>query len=180
MLSKDLFEVFCSNRNIKDSTIKSYRSAVLKYESFHRMAMEDLVGEAIMDEESMVPLKKRHVKKRLLDFRDFLLGSDLSIGTVRTYFSRIKTFYRHFEIELPILNGISLDEVYLSSYGDLPTKSDIRRACEISSLDFLAVILFISSSGCAKAETLSLTVGDFVRATDDYHDGIPFMMFCIP
>ena len=44
MFSKDLFEVFCSNRNINDSTIKSYRSAILKYESFHKMAMEGTVA----------------------------------------------------------------------------------------------------------------------------------------
>ncbi|MDO5820091.1 MAG: integrase [Methanobrevibacter sp.] len=162
---------FCKSRNIKNSTIKSYRSAILKYESIHNMAMEDLIDEAIRDEESMVPLKNRHIKKRLLDFRAFLLDSDLSIGSVRTYFSRIKTFYRHFEVELPYLNDIGLKEEYLSSYGDLPTKRDIRRVCEISCLDFLAVILFISSSGCAKAETLSLSVGDFIKATGDYHDG---------
>jgi integrase len=133
--------------------------------------MDDLIDEAIIDEESDVPLKNRRIKKRLLDFRAFLLDSDLSIGTVRTYLSRIKTFYRHFEVELPYLNDISLDEEYLSSYGDLPSKKDIWRACEISSIAFRAVILFISSSGCAKAETLSLTVGDFIRATEDYHDG---------
>ena len=170
MISKDLFEVFCSNRNIKNSTIKSYRSAILKYESFHKMAMEDLIDDAIRDEESMVPLKNRNIKRRLLDFRAFLLDSDLSINTVRTYFSRVKTFYRHFEIELPYLD-IKFDNDYLSSYLDLPTKKDIMEACSISRLSFKAVVLFISSSGCAKAETLSLAVGDFVRATDDYHSG---------
>ena len=174
MVSKDLFLGFCTNRNIKDSTIKSYRSAILKYESFHERPMDDLIDEAIIDEESAVPLKNRRIKKRLLDFRAFLLDSDLSIGTVRTYLSRIKTFYRHFEVELPYLNDISLDEEYLSSYGDLPSKKDIWRACEISSIAFRAVILFISSSGCAKAETLSLTVGDFIKATEDYHDGGSF------
>ena len=171
MVSKDLFLGFCTNRNIKDSTIKSYRSGILKYGSFHERPMDDLIDEAIIDEESAVPLKNRRIKKRLLDFRAFLLDSDLSIGTVRTYLSRIKTFYRHFEVELPYLNDISLDEEYLSSYGDLPSKKDIWRACEISSIAFRAVILFISSSGCAKAETLSLTVGDFIRATEDYHGG---------
>ncbi len=170
MVSKDLFEVFCSNRNIKSSTIKSYRSAILKYESFHKMAMEDLIDDAIRDEESMVPLKNRNIKRRLLDFRAFLLDSDLSINTVRTYFSRVKTFYRHFEIELPYLD-IKFDNDYLSSYLDLPTKKDIMEVCSISRLSFKAVVLFISSSGCAKAETLSLAVGDFVRATDDYHSG---------
>ena len=171
MLMNDLLEVFCSDRNIKNSTIISYKSAILKYESFHKIAMDDLIGEAIEDEERGIPLKDRRIKRRLMDFRAFLLGSDLSIGTVRTYLSRIKTFYRHFEVELPYLNDISLNEEYLSSYGDLPTKRDIRRACERSSLDFKAVILFMSGSGCAKAETLSLTVGDFIKATEDYHDG---------
>ena len=171
MISDDLFTAFCSNRNIKDSTIKSYRSAILKYESFHKRSMKDLIDEAIKEDESLIPLKNRRIKTRLLDFRAFLLDSDLSIGTVRTYFSRIRTFYRHFEIELPYLNDISLNEEYLSSYGDLPTKNDIWRACDISSIAFRAVILFISSSGCAKAETLSLTIGDFIKATRDYHNG---------
>ena len=32
-----------------------------------------------------------------------------------------------------------------------------------------AIILFMSSSGTAKAETLSLTVNDFINATNEYH-----------
>jgi integrase len=135
------------------------------------MDIGSLMDEAIVEEDEGIMLKNRKIKKRLLDFRSFLLDSDLAISTVRTYFSRIKTLYRHFEIELPYLNDIKCDGEYLSSYDDLPTKSDIRKACDISSLDFIAVILFISSSGCAKAETLSLTVGDFIKATEDYHDG---------
>ena len=171
MSSEYLFEGFCRNRNIKDSTVRSYRSAIRKYELFHGMDMGSLMDEAIVEEDEGIMLKNRKIKKRLLDFRSFLLDSDLAISTVRTYFSRIKTLYRHFEIELPYLNDIKCDGEYLSSYDDLPTKSDIRKACDISSLDFIAVILFISSSGCAKAETLSLTVGDFIKATEDYHDG---------
>jgi len=170
-MSDELLKRFYLNRNIKDSTVRSYRSAIRKYELFHDMAMESLMDEAIDEEEKGIPVKSRKIKNRLLDFRSFLLDSDLSISTVRTYFSRIKTFYRHFEIELPYLNDISFDGVYLSSYDDLPTRDDIRRAYDISSLDFIAVILFISSSGCAKAETLSLTVSDFIKATEDYHDG---------
>lgn len=59
MISDYLFLGFCTNRNIKDSTIKSYRSAILKYESFHKMAMDDLIGEAIKEDESLIPLKNR-------------------------------------------------------------------------------------------------------------------------
>lgn len=171
MMSEELLKRFCSNRNIKYSTLKSYRSAIAKYEFFHDMDMGSLMDEAIVEEDEGISLKNRKIKGRLLDFRSFLLDSGLSISTVRTYFSRIKTFYRHFEIELPYLNDIKFDEEYLSSYYDLPTRGDIRKVCSISSNAFRALVLFISSSGCAKAETLSLTVGDFVKASDDYHDG---------
>lgn len=171
MISEELLKRFYSNRNIRYSTLKSYRSAIAKYEFFHDMAIESLMLEAIIEEDEGIPLKYRKIKNRLLDFRSFLLDSGLAISTVRTYFSRIKTFYRHFEIELPYLNDIKFDEEYLSSYYDLPSKGDIRKACSISPLDFRALVLFISSSGCAKAETLSLTVGDFVKATHDYHEG---------
>lgn len=171
MMSEELLKRFCSNRNIKYSTLKSYRSAIAKYEFFHDMDMGSLMDEAIVEEDEGISLKNRKIKGRLLDFRSFLLDSGLSISTVRTYFSRIKSFYRHFEIELPYLNDIKFDEEYLSSYFDLPTRGDIRKVCSISSNAFRALVLFISSSGCAKAETLSLTVGDFVKASDDYHDG---------
>lgn len=171
MMSEELLKRFCSNRNIKYSTLKSYRSAIAKYEFFHDMDMGSLMDEAIVEEDEGISLKNRKIKGRLLDFRSFLLDSGLAISTVRTYFSRIKTFYRPFEIELPYLNDIKFDEEYLSSYYDLPTRGDIRKVCSISSNAFRALVLFISSSGCAKAETLSLTVGDFVKASDDYHDG---------
>ena len=171
MMSEELLKRFCSNRNIKYSTLKSYRSAIAKYEFFHDMDMGSLMDEAIVEEDEGISLKNRKIKSRLLDFRSFLLDSGLAISTVRTYFSRIKSFYRHFEIELPYLNEIKFDEEYLSSYFDLPTRGDIRNVCSISSNAFRALVLFISSSGCAKAETLSLTVGDFVKASDDYHDG---------
>ena len=171
MMSEELLKRFCSNRNIKYSTLKSYRSAIAKYEFFQDMDMGSLMDEAIVEEDEGISLKNRKIKSRLLDFRSFLLDSGLAISTVRTYFSRIKTFYRHFEIELPYLNDIKFDGEYLSSYYDLPARGDIRKVCSISSNAFRALVLFISSSGCAKAETLSLTVGDFVKASDDYHDG---------
>ena len=58
MINDDLFMVFCTNRNMKNSTIKSYRSAILKYESFHERSIEDLIDEAIIEENDSIPLKK--------------------------------------------------------------------------------------------------------------------------
>ena len=170
MMSNDLLMDFCKNRNLKLTTVKTYSAAIRKYESFHNNSIKFLINEAISDENTYIPLKNRRIKKRLLNFRNYLIAN-YSINTVRTYFSRIMAFYKHFEIELPYLNDIKFDNAYLSSYLDLPTKKDIMEVCSISRLSFKAVVLFISSSGCAKAETLSLAVGDFVRATNDYHSG---------
>ena len=102
MTSGDLFNGFCNSRNIKDSTVRSYRSAVKRYESFNGMSMRQLALRQYV-KENVIPIKKRKIRRRLLDFRAYLLNSALAIGTVRTYFSRIKTFYRHFEIVLPHL-----------------------------------------------------------------------------
>ena len=44
MMSEELLKRFYSNRNIKYSTLKSYRSAIAKYEFFHDMAMGSLYG----------------------------------------------------------------------------------------------------------------------------------------
>ena len=166
-----LFDKFCKERNIKNSTRSGYMSAISKYTDFHNMSMEDLISEALSDENDSIPLKKRRIKLRLLDFRSFLIESNLSSNSIKTYFSKICTFYTHFEIEIPILPQVKYQKEYEINFQDLPTKSHIAEAVEISPLGLKAVILFMASSGTAKAETLSLSVGDFVNATSSYHSG---------
>ena len=165
------FQRFCMERNIKEHTINVYECVINRYTSFCGMSIDELIDEAIFEEDSNISLKNRKLKHRLLDFRSFLLGSDLSNATSRIYFTFLKTFYRHFEVEIPYLPSVKYDREYETNYFDIPTKEHIQQALEIASLDLKAVILFMSSSGTAKAETLSLTVGDFIDATQKYHEG---------
>lgn len=151
--------------------MKGYESALKKYISFHKKSIDYLINEAMNDEEKRIPLKERKIKKRLLDYRSFLLTSNMSPNTAKTYFSKLKTFYLHYEIELPHLPDAKYSKIYETNYLDLPTKKHIKQALEIVSIDLKAIILFMSSSGTAKAETLSLTVEHFVNATEEYHDG---------
>lgn len=99
------------------------------------------------------------------------MNSTVSSTTSRTYFSNVKSFYKHFEIEIPHIPSIKYDKSYETNYFDIPTKEHIAQVLEIVSIDLKALILFMSSSGTAKAETLSLTVEDFVNATSQYHHG---------
>lgn len=171
MYSNDYFKQFSKERNIKKSTVDGYSIALKEYVDFQGESIDYLIREAYCDEGNKIPLKDRKLKQRLLDFRDFLVNGDLSPSTAKTYFSKVKTFYMHFEIEIPYLPTVQYDRDYETSYFDLPTKKHIHDALEIVSVDLKAVILFMSSSGTAKAETLSLSVGDFIHATVEYHDG---------
>ena len=166
-----LFNKFCKERNITDSTKTGYWSAIRKYENFNNLSMEDLIKEALNEERMMTPLKERKIKKRLLNYRTFLFNTGLSQNTIRSYFVKVKTFYSHFDIELPTLPNAKYVKDYETNYLDLPSKEHIRMALEISTLDLQSVILFMSSSGTAKAETLSLSVNDFIAATKEYHQG---------
>lgn len=171
MYANKKFQRFCKERNIKDSTMQGYVSTIKKYEKFHSMSIDDLLNEALVDEEKRIPLKERKIKKRLMDYRTHLLESNMSPNTSKTYFSKIKTFYLHFEIELPHLPDAKYNKIYETNYLDLPTKEHIAQAVDIVPIDLKAIILFMSSSGTAKAETLSLTVEHFINGTRDYHNG---------
>lgn len=171
MYTNKLLKKFCKERNIKNSTKKAYESALNKYSSFNNESIDKLIQEALTDEKNKIPLKERKIKNRLLNFRNYLLNNDMTTNTVKTYFSRIKTFYSHFEIEIPYLPQVKYGKSYQTNYLDLPTKKDIKNALEITSDDMKAIILFMSSSGTAKAETLSLTILDFINSTSTYHNG---------
>ncbi len=171
MYDNELFKKFCKERNIKKSTVDGYYVALSHYTDFQGLLLNDLIKEAYNDEENKISLKDRKIKERLLNFRNHLIDSNLSQTTAKTYFSKVKTFYMHFEIEIPYLPTIMYDNDYETSYFDLPTKKHIRESLDIASVDLKAVILFMSSSGTAKAETLSLTVNGFIDATMEYHDG---------
>ena len=170
MFENRLFKRFCKERNLKESTSNGYESALKHYLKFHKKSLDDLMQEALLDEENLIPLKDRKIKKRLLNYRSYLLKSNCSPNTVKTYFTKVKTFYLHFDVEIPHLPDAKYDKLYETNYLDLPTHEHIRQVIDIVGLDLKAIILFMSSSGTAKAETLSLNVEDFIKATSDYHN----------
>ena len=47
---------------------------------------------------------------------------------------------------------------------------NIKKALRRSDSEMKAIILFMTSSGSARRETLNLTINDFINATKDYHD----------
>lgn len=105
-----------------------------------------------------------------MKYRQYLLDNH-SFNTVRTFFHPILYIYKYYEIEImdiPKINKKSVRKPEPIRFVDLPDKEIIRNAVNIASPIMTAVIYFMASSGCARRETLNMTVGDYINALSEY------------
>lgn len=169
---EELISYFSKTRQLQPSTERSYRTYIKQYSKFNNMSMIELLQEAEDEEEAGVRWKHRTLKKRLITFRAFLY-ENYAYETAKTRFGKLLAFYRHFEIEihqLPKIATINAEKTHMG-FKDLPDKEIIKKALKVSNHSIMrAIILFMSSSGCARTETLSLTVQQFIDATKEYHN----------
>ena len=169
-MDNELLENIFITNNYSHETRKVNRSVMKKYCEFYGMNLQELLDEAEKDEADNVKWKHRRVKHKLLKYRQFLLDK-YSINTVRIHMSVVSKFYRFYDIEinpLPRLNMKAVKKPTPIYYKDLPDKEIIREALAISPPVMKAIILFSCSSGCARAETLSLTIQDYIDALSEY------------
>lgn len=169
--SRDLLNNFFHERNVKSSTQKGYLASLskwLNYTGYNNL--QENIDIYIEEEDNRIPTRDKKIKHDLLGFREHLLNdkSIKSDKSVRSYFSKIGTIFRHFGLEIPTLPQVKMEKGYISNFNDLPTKDMIKTACEQSPIELKALILFMSSSGSAKAETLSITVEMFLTGCEEY------------
>ena len=167
---EEYYLYFQKTRNIQDSTLRTYKIAVGEYCQYNQSTIHELLTEAEQEEEQGIRWKHRTLKKRLLEYRAYLYNTHAS-STAQTRFTRLKAFYKHFDIEIhrlpPITNNTPIPQNKIS---DLPTKEELRQVLKICKPVMVPLILFMTSSGCAKAETLSLTIGSYINSTKKYHN----------
>lgn len=171
-MDNELLEEIHIVKNHSPRTRLVYKMAVKKYEEFFSMSMSELIEEAESEEEQGIRWKKRKLKRRLLTFRQHMI-ENYSLSTVKTTLSPIISIYKYYEIEivqLPKMNtkGIKTPEPIV--FKDLPDKTIIRKALSISNPRMSAIIYFMVSTGCARRETLNLTIQDYINALRDYTD----------
>jgi site-specific recombinase XerD len=171
MKHEDIFQEFIIDRNLSKSSIKSYKSALDDYKNFNNMTLQELIDEADKEEEEKLRNKRKKLTKRLKNYRAYKIENKTSVNTIKSYFIKIKTFYRHFEIEIPYIPPVQLKTDNIVMYDDIPKTEHIKEALESTkNLKHKAIILFMSSSGTARNETTHLTINDFINATKDYND----------
>jgi hypothetical protein len=86
------------SRKTKLSSQKNYLLAMRFYTGFTRMSPEQLLDEAEQDEQDRVLMRKRTVKKRLMDFRDYLESRNVAPMTIKTRITGVRSFYKAYDI----------------------------------------------------------------------------------
>ena len=170
IMDNELIEEIHIMKNHSEGTERIYKHAVKKYTEFCGMSLKELLDEAEAEEDAGIKWKRRKLKRRLLTFRQYLLDN-FSLNTVKAMFTPILVIYRYYEIELfelPPINKKAANTSAPIQFEDLPDKEIIRKAVDVATPTIKPIILFMASSGCARMETLNLTIGDYIEAVSEY------------
>lgn len=169
MNDKEILDQFQITRRLKPTTMKGYKDAVRIYTEFNNLTLHELFEEATTEEIDRIRWADRTLKKRLTEFRTYLYDN-YAKKTARIHFSRIKTIYIHFDIEIHKLPPIkSEDEEPPITYKDLPTITILKKALSISIPMIRALIELMVATGCAKKEIRHITFQQIIDGTYEYH-----------
>ena len=171
MRNEELLEEFFLVKNHDPKTREIYTRAINKYSKFHGFTMEELIDEAETEEENGVRWKRRTLKKRLLQFRNYLI-QNYKKNTVSTYFTQVIAVYKYFEIEIGDLTKVNPRGFHIPgevTFDELLTHKEISQVLHVAPLWFQAVLIFQISTGCARKETIEMTIGQFKKATYPFH-----------
>lgn len=169
-MDSELLEEIHIVKNHSEGTRKVYKCAVKKYTKFCGKSLEELIEEAESEEEQGIRWKKRKLKRRLLSYRQYLIDN-YPINSVRTMFNPITAIYKYYEIEImdmPKINAKAVKTPEPITFKDLPDKEVIREVLNIAPPTIKPIIYFMASSGCARTETLNLTIQDYINALSEY------------
>ena len=170
MTTEHLLEEIHLAKNHSTSTRNVYKIATQKYCNYYEKTLHELLEEAETEEEQKTPWKHTTLKKRLIEYRSYLI-KNYPKNTVDSYFNIILFIYYYYEIsigKLPHVDPKSYRKLQPITFKDLPDKEVIRAVLEISGPLMKALILFMSSSGCARTETLNITLQDYIDSVQEY------------
>ncbi|AKB61363.1 tyrosine-type recombinase/integrase [Methanosarcina mazei] len=148
--------------NAQPNTRKNFQHSMSMYTDFLNMTPEELLNEA--DEDALLPIRKRKLKKHIIAFRVFLQGKGVSENTIRSRLTAIRSFYNANEILIP---KIKFEKPKTIKENDkVPTKEDIQDCLSVCDPLEKAVMLTGISSGMAANEIRNLTLKQFREGYD--------------
>jgi len=106
------------------------------------------------------------VKQYLNKHIEYCLEKGNSNVTINNNLTQIKAFLKFYDIALPKMETLEDD----TKKWYLLTKEDFKYVINESPLGHACLIKFLMSAGMRAKDVTSLTIGDFMEATKDYHN----------
>ncbi|WP_292390448.1 tyrosine-type recombinase/integrase [Methanosarcina sp. UBA5] len=167
-LKKDeLITDWLKSRRAAHNTQRGYLMSMQFYTDFTGMTPTELLEEAEAEAEACVLVRKRKIKSRLINFREFLEAREVAPMTVKSRMNAVRSFYKSFDIPVPELPKSEQRAQSLPQHRAIPTKEDIREVLTICDPLERAILLVGASSGLAVNEITKLRVKDFMEGYDE-------------
>jgi integrase len=160
-LVKEFFD-----RVISESTKTQYILVFKNYSNWRGQLPSEFIEEADVEQNKNIKLKKRKIKRDLIDYINFLKDEGKTQHTVNTYLKCVKALYRDNDVILPpkLPTAFSKDVLIRNGIEELPTLDDVKILYNAGDLRDKAIILLQLSSGLPASDTRHLTYKDFARA----------------
>ena len=128
------------------------------YTEFTGMSPDELIDEAEIEQigPASIPMRKRKINDKILDFRDHLESQNLAPMTIANRMKVVSIFYKYYYIQMPITPKSEKAILPLEENTLIPTKEEIRQVLTIADPLERALILVGCSSGLAVADICNL------------------------
>lgn len=180
-----------SKPNLTDLSIKGYRQILTKFCKANNKPLSEIINDCKSQQDVVIEKTifqgndadgNQIIKKQLIKFDvnapnskvklflnrhvEYCLEKGNSNVTINSNMTQIKAFLKFYNITLP--NMETLDDDSRNWY--LLTKEDFKYIINESTIGHASLIKFLQSSGMRARDVTSLTIGDFMEATKDYHN----------
>ncbi len=178
-------------KNKSSRTQRGYQKVLTDYSNYHKLSLDQLINEAISNEEQSLIHAKKELRERITSYQNHLQNITYTRtnqkqytyknSTINNQIRNIKTFYRHYDITVPPIKDLSYKDK--ERFEDRVTQEQLTQVIQnIGNIRHKALITVMSSSGIPSKDILKLTKMDLVKATKDYHnltdinDVIPYLL----
>jgi integrase len=149
------------------STKQSYIASMQQYTEFTNKTPLELIEEAEKEIKAGLLMRERNITSYLREFREDLENKELAPLTVKNRMTSVCSFYRSYNIQLPIIPKSTQKAKPELKRKKIPDKEDIRHMLKFCDPLERAILLVGVSSGLSVTDISNLKVSDFTEGYDE-------------
>ncbi len=147
-------------------TRRVYLQSMQQFTEFTHNTPLQLIEEAEKEIRAGLLMRERNITSYLREFREHLERKDIAPLTIKSRMTGVCSFYRLYNIQLPVLPKGTTNARPELKRKKIPTKDDIRKILNVCDPLERALVLVGVSSGLSAVDISNLRVSDFVDGYD--------------